>query len=102
VVNTSGSSWVLPTSPYDVASLENGTTQALYALASIKAIRLGLIMRTNVAEKTAVTTAPLTLFSDLGSALTYTRTLTSGEQNYRYRTIEATIPLRNSLMLSSQ
>jgi len=46
------------------------------------------------------------LFSDLGSALTYTRTLktdaqdaTRLEQHYRYRTVELTIPLRNPLML---
>ena len=43
--------------------------------------------------------AALTLFADLGSALTYTRTLGSAERSYRYRTLESTIPLRNSLLL---
>ncbi|AMP01402.1 prepilin-type N-terminal cleavage/methylation domain protein [Collimonas arenae] len=99
--------WVDPsTTGYDYATLESGTVAANNTLLTIKAIRIGLIMRTSLQEKAPVspappaTTGPLTLFSDLGKTLTYTRTLTTAEQNYRYRTIESTIPLRNSLLLN--
>jgi len=75
-------------------------------LQKILAIRVGLILRTSLPEKDVVTSAPLTLFSDLGEGLTYTRTLktdhqdgTRKEQHYRYRTVEQTIPLRNPLQL---
>jgi type IV pilus assembly protein PilW len=57
-------------------------------------------MRTSLPEKAPVTTGPLVLFSDLGTTLTFTRTLAAAEQNYRYRIIESTIPLRNSLLLN--
>ena len=91
--------WVDPSAAgYDYATLESGTVAANNTLLTIKAIRLGLIMRTSLPEKAAVTTGPLVLFSDLGK--TFTRTLATAEQNYRYRIIESTIPLRNSLLLN--
>lgn len=100
--------WVDPSSAdYDYATLESGTVAANNTLVTIKAIRIGLIMRTSLQEKAPVSPAPpattgsLILFSDLGdAALIYKRTLSSAEQNYRYRTIESTIPLRNSLLLN--
>ncbi|MBT0571731.1 PilW family protein [Curvibacter sp. CHRR-16] len=124
---TSGE-WVSPTdTTYSVANLLSGTEQeannrptsasdrlAVCAslttgsdyLQKILAVRVGLIMRTSLPEKDTVSTGPITLFSDLGSSLTYTRTLktdaqdaTRLERHYRYQTVEFTIPLRNSLML---
>jgi type IV pilus assembly protein PilW len=93
--------WIDPsTAGYDYATLESGTVAANNTLLTIKAIRLGLIMRTSLPEKAPVTTGPLVLFSDLGTTLTFTRTLAAAEQNYRYRMIESTIPLRNSLLLN--
>jgi type IV pilus assembly protein PilW len=93
--------WIDPsTAGYDYATLESGTVAANNTLLTIKAIRLGLIMRTSLPEKAPVTTGPLVLFSDLGTTLTFTRTLAAAEQNYRYRIIESTIPLRNSLLLN--
>ncbi|MEO6917719.1 MAG: PilW family protein [Collimonas sp.] len=99
--------WVDPsTAGYDYLTLESGTAAANSTLLTIKAIRLGLIMRTSLSEKAPVspvapaTTGPLTLFSDLGATLTFTRNLSTTEQNYRYRIIESTIPLRNSLLLN--
>jgi type IV pilus assembly protein PilW len=101
----SGGTWASPsTSPYDVATLESAAGAS--NLPKIQAIRLGLIMRSNVAEKapatgqSAATPGPIKLFSD--TTLPISRTLATSDQNYRYRTIEATIPLRNSLMLISK
>lgn len=95
--------WVKPATgnDYDYKTLENGSAASRVNLQKIKAIRLGLIMRASLPEKATVppaTSGPLTLFSDLGTGLTYSRTLTGAEQNYRYRTVEATIPLRNALL----
>lgn len=47
------------------------------------------------------TPASLSLFADLGSSLTYTRSLTTAERRYRYRTLETTLPLRNNLLWTS-
>jgi type IV pilus assembly protein PilW len=103
-VDTDGDSkvdaWVSPASgDYSLASLSAGTSAAASLLKNIKAVRVGLILRTSLPEKDVVSSNKLELFSDINSgSLTYSRTLTGDEQNYRYRTIEATIPLRNNLL----
>lgn len=104
-VDTTGSgivdTWVDPgAAGYDIATLANGTTAASAAIKKIKAVRIGMILRTSLPEKVAATTAPIKLFQDLGATLTYTRTLTGVEQNYRYQAVDFTIPLRNVLLLN--
>jgi len=79
-------------------------------------VRIGLIMRTALPERphgsapadlsqapagnTAVTLFPGLAAAD-GSSLAYTRALddAKGEQLFRYRTLELTVPLRNNLLL---
>jgi hypothetical protein len=64
----------------------------------IKVVRIGLILRATLPEKSSddsSTPATLSLFSDLGEGLAYTRELTSAERLYRYRTADATLVLRN-------
>lgn len=92
-------SWVDPSSSptHTVAALMAGNETANALLRGIKAVRVGLITRTSLPEKTSVAPATLTLFSDLGA--TYTRTLTTDERLFRHRTIESTIPIRNSMLL---
>ena len=91
--------WVDPSSSttYTLAALMAGDQTAASLLQSIKAVRVGLITRTSLPERTSVAPETLTLFSDVG--LTHTRTLTAAERVYRYRTIESTIPIRNSMLL---
>lgn len=120
--------WVSPTdTTYSVAALMAGSMQETVSrpvdatarltscatlttandyLQKILAVRIGLILRTSLSEREVVTTNVITLFSDLGSALTYTRPLKTDtedpirlERHYRYRALELTIPLRNPLML---
>lgn len=96
--------WVDPhnTTTYSVAALSAGTPTAAGLIKSICAVRVGLILRTALPEKTPVQAATtLTLFSNFplgatNSALVYTRPLSTSEQFYRYRTVEATIPVRNN------
>jgi type IV pilus assembly protein PilW len=83
------------TSTYSVAALSDGSAGAAKLLKNIRAIRVGLILRTSLPEKEAVAPAALTLFPDL-PGLTLSRPLTPAERHFRYRVVEATVPVRNN------
>ncbi len=92
--------WVSPSasgSGYALSDLSDGSLEAAGKLRNIKAIRVGLILRTALPERDEVSAASVTLFNDL-NGLTHTRDLTSSERHYRYRTLESTIPLRNNIL----
>ena len=87
---------------YAVSKLMAGTTAAQKLIERIKAVRVGLILRTTLPEKSAEETSTpstLTLFSDLGDGLAYPRKLSESEQRYRYRTMETTLVLRNNFAI---
>ena len=98
--------WVSPTTTgYQVSDLTAGTATAAATIRTIKALRIGLILRTDLPEKDVVSASSsnsVTLFQPLvdaneaASSVVYTRTFTGAETFYRYRTVEATIPLRNA------
>jgi type IV pilus assembly protein PilW len=95
-------SWTSATGAYAASTLTDGSEVSRNNLRRIVAVRVGFVLRTSLAEKpnkdgSQVTGSSLTLFEDLG-ALKHTRTLTTEESNYRYRTFETTIPLRNVLL----
>ncbi len=96
--------WVSPTTTgYKVSDLTAGTATAAATIRKIKALRIGLILRTDLPEQNPVSASSssvVTLFQPLidagaSSSLLYTRNFTGAETNYRYRTVEATIPVRN-------
>ncbi|MGH8460233.1 MAG: PilW family protein [Stenotrophobium sp.] len=113
--------WADPSkAPWDAATLLNGSTASAANLVSIKAIRIGLVLRTSLREKPVTNPSPppttrpvspaaLTLFADLtdasGASLKHTVDLTDTAygvspdygQDYRWRTFEITIALHNSL-----
>lgn len=93
-------SWSAPTGSYSYATLSAGTTAAAAQIAQIRAIRVGLILRTALREKEDVSPASLTLFSDLGEDLSYSPSLSGDNTRYRYRTVEFTVPLRNPMMVN--
>lgn len=87
---------------YSVDALMAGTPAAKKRLLRIKALRVGLILRTTLPEKTAEETSTpgtLELFTDLDEKLQVQRKLEGDELRYRYRVMEATLPLRNNLGL---
>lgn len=86
--------WVPPTGNYSPANLLNGTATASARLATIKAIKIGLVLRTDLDETKTVSNSTLTLFSDTTSPIT----VNLSPITYRYRAFEATIPLRNNLL----
>ena len=100
--------WVQPTTgtnvtsdPYSAPVLTSGSAASLARLRRIVAVRVGFFLRTSLYEKDVVTGANPTMFGDLGTTVTQTRTLTTDETHYRWRAVEMTVPLRNMLMLGS-
>lgn len=99
----SSSEWASPAADaYAPAALAAGTKAANQVLQRIKAVRVGLILRTALPERAGSAQAPAatsaTLFAD--TAWSFTRQFTGDELNYRYRTLELTIPVRNNLLLN--
>lgn len=86
--------WVTPTGNYASANLLNGSAVASARLATIKAIKIGLVLRASLDEAKKVSNNTLTLFSDTASPVT----VTLNPNTFRYRAFEATIPLRNNLL----
>jgi type IV pilus assembly protein PilW len=90
------------TGEFRMSTLMSGTVVASGSIQKIKAIRVALILRSNLQEKASdasdnpFTPATLTVFSDVG--LTRTRTLTADERRFRYRIVEATVPVRNAFL----
>jgi type IV pilus assembly protein PilW len=88
--------WVAPTGAYSATSLLAGTPAASATLMNIKAIKVGLVLRSSLLEKDTVSANKITLFGSTG-ATKVDIDLTA--LNYRYRTVEVTVPFRNALML---
>jgi type IV pilus assembly protein PilW len=87
---------------YTVDALMDGSTAAKSRLLRIKTVRVGLLLRTTLPEKTAEETSTpdtLVLFSDLAKDLQVHRQLDSEARRYRYRVMEATLLVRNNLAL---
>lgn len=100
VSNDDGSiTWTKAIGNYSPANL--GTTDGRRRLLSIKAIRIGLILRTSLLEKEEVAPEAVSVFGNLGSDLTISQELSGEALRYRYRTLESTIPLRNLLNVSN-
>lgn len=104
--------WVDATDAFAASILTNGSTTSATSLRQIVAVRIGLILRTPLQERSPSSSGSgvlspetfaqasgttLTLFGDL-PGLQKTRTLTPAELGYRFRTVEVTIPLRNVLL----
>jgi len=105
--------WVDPIagSGYSMAELTNGSAAAQINLRRIIAVRVGLILRTSLQERigdryygqyantvdpATLPTTTLTLFGDLPAAQRQSRAIVGADNLYRYRTIEFTVPLRNT------
>lgn len=104
-VDTSGDgrvdSWQSPAAAgWTAAELQDGSELARVRLGQILALRIGLITRTQMPEREAVSPASLVLFDDLGEDLRIERDLSDEERLLRWRTLDFTVPLRNSLLLT--
>jgi type IV pilus assembly protein PilW len=89
--------WLDAKDDFSPANLLNGTPEALLRLQRILAVRVGLVLRTPLKERSAVAPASLVLFQDLGD-LKQTFTPGANDANFRFRAVEATVPVRNTLL----
>ena len=85
-----GLTWVTPTGIWDPAALLNAPNSTL---ARIRAVRIGLVVQGEQWDK-AAPDYTWTLFE---GATQISHTITAVGGNYRYRTYETTIPLRNPI-----
>lgn len=90
--------WVDAVGNFSAANLLNGSPDALTNLQRILAVRIGLVLRTPLQERNAAAPGSLTLFQDLPAAVQETFTPAAGDANFRFRTIEVTVPVRNTLL----
>ena len=93
--------WVDPVagSGYEANVLMNGSAASQGLIRRIVSIRIGFVLRTSLPEKDYATPAgSVSMFGDLGAGFKYTRAVPAAEQNYRHRTVEITIPMRNVLL----
>lgn len=99
--NGTADSWVDPsptTSSFHIHRLMNGSVEAANRIASIKAIRVSMVLRSPLLEKTTELGSEATLSVFPGEAFARTRSLSATDQRYRYRVVDAVVPLRNSLL----
>ena len=77
-------------------STPSGSALARDNLSRIMAIKVGLLLRTTVAEKEDVAQASYTLFPDLSGSVAVS--VSAANRRYRHRVVEVTIPMRNMLL----
>lgn len=97
------SSWVAPTGTWSFSTLMDGSATSSTNLSRLRAVRLAIITRSAQPEKTAVSASSWTLFSDISTTVNGTRSTTGSlpEVNFRYRTYDITVPLRNMLLMNN-
>lgn len=93
-------SWISPaTTGWTLSTLMGGAAATAQKIDQIKAIRLGLVLRSSQYVNSDAAQSSITLFSDLGDTLKYTRTLSSSEKGYQYQVFDWVIPLRNMKLI---
>lgn len=100
--------WESATDEFAPDQLTAGTETAFKSIRRIKAVRIALIMRTAIPEKEPVSNYAVSECNKAADAISYfcslasvTRSLSIDEQHYRYRIVEAQIPLRNPVMVET-
>jgi len=91
--------WVDAVGAFSPEALLNGSATARDNLRRIVAVRVGLVLRTSLPERDVVAPETLVLFQDLPDALRQTFTPGKDGANFRHRTAEITIPVRNALFI---
>ena len=91
--------WQQPTGDYAAATLLNGSAASNANLKNIKAVRIALVMRTSLLEKNNVSNNSLVLFENTDATNKITIN-TTGNEKFRFKVIESTIPIRNALAIA--
>jgi type IV pilus assembly protein PilW len=91
--------WVDAVGAFSPEALLDGSETARDNLRSIVAVRVGLVLRTSLPERDVVAPETLELFQDLPDGIRQTFTVGNDGANFRHRTAEITIPVRNALFI---
>jgi len=92
-------SWVDPaTSPWDAATLLNGSPESRARLSQIDAVRLAVVVRNTTPERSDVTASTLPLFADMDAGLRVDLPVAAADRVFRFRVLEFTVPLRNAML----
>jgi len=83
---------------YTAAKLLDGSAAANARLASIKAVRVALVLRTSLEERDDVTASSIEIFGDI-TGLEEDVDIATADRKFRHRVVEFTVPLRNLIML---
>lgn len=89
--------WQEPTGDYASAKLLAGDTDANTRLRNITLVRVALVMKTDLPEKGDVSSGSVTVFGNT----TLAKTINGLDKSFRYRVVETTIPIRNTLVSMS-
>lgn len=90
--------WIAPSATgYTAADLQDGSDAARDRLRGIMAVRIGIVLRGDRAERDAVSPSALTLFGDLPADLRVSYAPSDDERRMRLRALEFTVPLRNAI-----
>lgn len=88
--------WVSPAEAgWTLAELMDGKNSTEQKIDQIKAIRIGLVLRSGQVVSSDAKLTQIVLFSDLSDTRKFTRDLTTDEQAYGYQVFDWVIPLRN-------
>lgn len=88
--------WISPgESGWSITELMSGNASVQQRVDQIKAIRIGLIVRTSQSQSTDAKSSTLVLFQDLAESRQVTVKLASTEQRFGYQVFDWVIPLRN-------
>ena len=88
--------WVSPADAgWTLTDLMDGKSSTEQKIDQIKAIRIGLVLRSGQVVSSDAKLTQIVLFSDLSDSKKFTRDLTSSEQVYGYQVFDWVIPLRN-------
>lgn len=92
--------WVAPTGNLSAATLGAGTATAQATLARILAVRVSMVVRSELIEKDDIAPATVTMFPSLAAAQRVNYTVT--DRKRRHRVLEFTVPIRNVITMTGR
>jgi len=94
--------WVAPTGAFSPTSLSNGTAAAQTTLARILAVKVSMVVRSELIEKDDIAPATVSMFPSLDATQRVTYTVTAANRKRRHRVLEFTVPIRNVITMSGR
>ncbi|MFA9441141.1 PilW family protein [Uliginosibacterium sp. sgz301328] len=87
--------WVAPTGTWAAGTLLDGTRAQAANVNKIRAVRIGIVVRSSQMVTQDAATATVTLFPDLGDSKKITYSFSGAEARYQYQVYDMTVALQN-------